>query len=340
MRWYLATILTMLGLSPAHATQSCGGEAGWASREIAGSVTMDEAFFHEAGAQTFSLVPTDYGWQIQMLDRDGAELPVFAAPLRPVEINPLNIAGWHFRNRDNTGPNNGDVNAPQHQRRFVFGAMARDLLANPTPRGASEGVGGLGELILGNMTLTSPEPGQRAAMTALDFTACLVWQGGGDRLDPIMSADTEVAFDAVVATMLGCGFDDVAFRLSDRMAKGREGGQAPYLEPDMDGDGIPDLVIPATRRTDQAPGLAICLLGDETLVLAGYDGRIGMHLDPSYFGRADFWGIHRGEVYASAAQDGPPTLGGDALLLGKDDSSSVLVYLDAARNVSSYWQGD
>ena len=30
------------------------------------------------------------------------------------------LEGWHFRNQANTGPNEGDVNAPQREREFDF----------------------------------------------------------------------------------------------------------------------------------------------------------------------------------------------------------------------------
>lgn len=339
-----AAFAILLGSSTvALATQGCGGEAGWASREISGVVQAPEPFVHEAGRHTFVLDPTPYGWQIGMLDPDGLAVPVFAPPLRPVETNPVNIAGWHFRNRDNTGPNTGDVNAPQHRRRFTFGTLAVDPTANPeliAPATTREGFGGLGELVISDMTLTPPEPGERAAMTAMAFQVCLVWQGGGDRLDPIVSADPGVAFETVVSAMIGCGLDTRTHRLSDRMSKGREGGQRPYLEPDMDGDGIPDLVVPVTRVSDQAPGLAICLLGDESLILAGYDGRIGRHLDPTYFGRADWWGLQSGPVYQSEDEGPPPVLRGDGVVFGKEGASSVLLYLDDGGKVSSYWQGD
>lgn len=302
-----------------------------------------DAFQHETGARTFALIPTPFVWRIGMLDANGLEIAIFAPPARPVETNPVNIAGWHFRNLANTGPNTGDVNAPQHRRRFTYGTMATDPAANPeliAPGSAREGFGGLGELEITDFTLTPPAQGQRAAMISLSFTACLVWQGGGDRLDPIVDADPGVAFDTVVATMRGCGLDTGLFKLSDRMSKGREGAQRPYLDPDMDGDNIPDLVVPVTRRADDAPGLAICLAGTDTLVMAGYDGRIGRHLDPVYFGRADSWLIHSGPIWQSPEEGPPPVLKGEALTIGKEDSSSVIVYLRPDLSVSSYWQGD
>lgn len=324
--------------SPALATQSCGGEVGWADASFSGHVQAGEVYRHNALSLAFVLQPTPHGWQVQMLDRHGAEMPVFAAPIRPVETNPLNIAGWHFRNLANSGPNTGDVNAPQHLRRFAFGLAAATALDANTPPGLS--VSGLGELQITDFTLTPPMPGERASMTSLEFSACLVWQGGGERLDPIALADPGVAFEKVVSGLIGCGLDTDIYKASDRMSKGREGGQNAYLEPDLDGDNIPDLVVPLTRRSDQAPGLAICLLGDETLILAGFNGRIGRHLEPVFFGRADYWAVHQGPVYQGADEGPPPALIGDALVFGKEDASSVLVYLNPALEVSSYWQGD
>jgi len=35
-------------------------------------------------------------------------------------VNPILIEGWHFRNEDNSGPNDGSVNAPQETRWFQF----------------------------------------------------------------------------------------------------------------------------------------------------------------------------------------------------------------------------
>ncbi len=340
--WIAAVLLTLLPVSAA-ATPSCGGEPGWASSEIKDTVSHPDQGLYEAGAQTFTLFPSEFGWRIGMLDRDGLEIPMFAAPLRPVETNPLNIAGWHFRNTDNSGPNVGDVNAPQQERRFTFGTMATDPLNNPelvAPSVPVEGFGGLGVLTIRDHTLTPPEQGKRAAFTSLSFSVCLIWQGGGDRLDPIVDADPGVAFDAVVATMRGCGLDTSVFKMSDRMSKGREGAQRPFLEPDMDGDNIPDLVVPVIRRNDAAPGLAICLIGKETLVMAGYDGRIGRHLDPAYFNSADHWNIHTGQVYQATEEGPPPILSADAVNLGKEDSSSVILYLMPDLTVSSYWQGD
>ncbi len=325
--------------SAAWATQPCGGEPGWSAETVQATVQRGDRFAADVGPRTLVLEPTDTGWQIGMT-RDGLDVPIFAPPLRPVETNPLNIAGWHFRNKANTGPNTGDVNAPQHLRRFRFGTLAIDPEVSPGVLGHGEADGGLGDLRLTELHLTPARQGEKAAITSMSFTGCLVWLTKPDRLPPIIDADPGVAFDAAVAEMKGCGLDTATYRLSDRMAGGSERGQAPMLRPDLDRDNIPDLVIPVTRRSDGAPGLALCLIGDETLLLAGYAGRIGAHLDPGYFASADWWRIHQGPIRPGAGEGSPPRLRGDALLLGKDDSSSVILYLDEDGALNSYWQGD
>lgn len=330
----------LCGMPAASATQSCGGEPGWESVEITASLTRGAHFVAGMGPRAFALDPTEHGWRIAMLDENGLAVPVFAAPMRPVETNPLNIAGWHFRNRDNTGPNTGDVNAPQHLRRFMFGAMASEAMQTGDTASNPNAFRGLGEVKITGLTLSPPEPGARASIEAMTIEACLVWTGGGARLDPIVDADPGVAFASAVAEMKGCGLDTGLYKLSDRMAQGAERGADPMLRPDLDGDGIPDLVIPIRRRSDGARGMAFCLIGDETLLLAGYDGRIGKHFDPAYFGSADWWGIHDGPVYQGVAEGPPPVLRGQAVLLGKEGASSVLLFVDGERRLASYWQGD
>jgi hypothetical protein len=326
---------------PAAATQSCGGDVGWASREFTGSVQSGDTFSHKAGTGTLLLAPARHGWQIQMLE-NGQPIPVFSPPLRPIETNATNIAGWHFRNRDNTGPNTGDVNAPQHLRRFAFGSMASNVSQNPEllSPARQEGFGGLGELIIEELTLTAPQPGERASINEMRFTVCLVWQGGGDRLAPIAQADPGIAFQTLIAEMTECGLDTSVFRLSDHAAGWREGYQQPFLTPDMDGDNIPDRVVPVTRLQDSASGLAICLLGDNTLKLTPFDGRIGQFFDPQNFVVADGWNIFRkADVTASETSGPPPTLTGDAIDIFKEPSWRALIYLDNAGNINSYWYG-
>jgi hypothetical protein len=77
-------------------------------------------------------------------------------------IPPREIDGWHFRNADNTGPNTGDINAPQRERQFSF------LLPGDT-----DVASGAGSLVIADYGLADLEPGQQARMVYLRFDACL-----------------------------------------------------------------------------------------------------------------------------------------------------------------------
>ena len=331
-------VLGMLFASSAAATQSCGGEPGWESAEVLAEVHLGERVTETAGPWSFALEPKEFGWRIAMFDSRSEPVPVAASPALPIETNPLIISGWHFRDKDNLGQNTGSVNAPQHVRRFRFGDFA--LSGGPPSADVRDLSGGLGELEITAMELTPPQVGTRAAFQSIEIKVCLVWTVPPDRLPPIVDADPGVAFGTVIAEMKGCGLDTGTYRLSDRMAAGSERGQAPFLRPDLDRDSIPDLVIPVTRREDGAPGLAICLAGDETLLMAGYSGVIGRHLHPDYFLSVDWWALHQGPVRPGAGEGAPPRLRGDAILLGKEDSSSALLFLGSNGGLSSYWQGD
>lgn len=331
-------LVVLQGATPAAATQPCGGAPGWEAAEFTVVVRTNERLVTTAGPWSFLLTPKRYGWRIAMRGAAGDDTPVAASPTRPVETNPLNIAGWHFRDENNLGPNTGSVNAPQHIRRFRFGDFAeRNGAASTDVPGLS---GGHGELVITAMELSPPQDGTRARFERLEAAVCLVWVAPADRLPPSVDADPGVAFASVIAEMKGCGLDTGIYKLSDRMAAGRERGQAPFLRPDLDRDTIPDLVVPVTRRADKVPGLAICLIGDETLLLAGYSGMIGRHLHPDYFQSVDWWALHQGPIRPGAGEGSPPRLRGDAILLGKGDASTAFLFLSADGGLTSYWQGD
>lgn len=75
----------------------------------------------------FNLIPEEYayvgwmGWNIEIRPLSESSqnyAGIATVPFRGT--NALQILGWHFRNIDNTGPNDGSVNAPQEERRFRF----------------------------------------------------------------------------------------------------------------------------------------------------------------------------------------------------------------------------
>lgn len=136
----------------------------------------------------FMLQPQVHGWSIRLYDRhrsdqadaDAVDLSQITPPFR-VGVNHRDIAGWHFRNAANTGPNLGDVNAPQQRRLFVFSPeLAGTGGFKPSGNGAAlqealSTADGRGWLHILDYGLSDLEPGQKARMTYLRFETCLSW---------------------------------------------------------------------------------------------------------------------------------------------------------------------
>lgn len=91
---------------------------------VRGTVTRGGVF--EApidSTRTFRLHPFSEGWTIEVKGPGGDHCRPLTPPYRGT--NALEIFGWHFRNSDNTGPNEAgekNVNAPGEDRRFLCAA--------------------------------------------------------------------------------------------------------------------------------------------------------------------------------------------------------------------------
>jgi hypothetical protein len=338
LRAFGFALALILAAPSAWASQVCGAQEELASVSFEAELSEGDQFRREvADGLTFMLAPTDYGWKIDVYSRTGANLAELTPPQRMADVNPRALNGWHFRNAENSAPNTGDVNAPQHFRTFVFGPGALDSeMAARNPLRFDDGPEfGRGELEIIELRLTRPRPGQRARMTHLSSRACLEWTPMAaeplpDGVEPIPLWMVEL-FDA-------CGLPE-GLRLSNHMSWGPY-PSVNYLEPDLDGDGAHELVVPIVRQRDLKRGLAVCWRGGERLDLIGLDGELGQHLTADYFDHMDYWSVHeRREVGQGIAEGAPPTLNGDGLTIGKEGASSVLVYY-AADGFNSYWQGD
>ncbi|MGH7322161.1 MAG: hypothetical protein ACRELA_21420, partial [Candidatus Rokuibacteriota bacterium] len=93
--------------------------------QFAAEVARGQSFEREIGGNlVFRLVPSEYGWTIWVGTRvhRGADFSAIVTP--PFRgMNHRDIEGWHFRNADNSGPNErgpSNVNAPQEVREFAF----------------------------------------------------------------------------------------------------------------------------------------------------------------------------------------------------------------------------
>ena len=183
-----------------HAVKIKGMESsGQLNANIAPEIYGNHNFSQELdNGWVFSLSAAKWGWRIAVYD-DETDLTAGTPPLRGP--NPREIYGWHFRNADNTGPNTGEVNAPQHMRAFVLSSRAA---------GTSPGPGdGIGWLKIEDFGLSDLEPGEQARMSYLKFNACLSWpkteaDKASERLD----------FSEVDQEIFGsCGLDLAKYRL-------------------------------------------------------------------------------------------------------------------------------
>lgn len=302
----------------------CVAAPGRVAVALAGTVAGLSEFRAAVGpGWTFALLPVSHGWDLRLFDGDGLDLSQITPPYR-FAPNPRELYGWHFRNSDNTGVNDGSVNAPQHARLFRFDpALSGTAGFKPSADiAAVEGAPGRGLLTVEGFELTDLDKGGQARFTSLAFSVCLSWPN---------DLGAEPAFvPEVIEQIRGCGLDS-AYELS------------PFLRPstvsgDFDGDDSHDLAVPVVRASSGKRGLAVCRAGTY-LDLVGFEGRMG-EVVPAYFDRIDHWSLHpKGPVGESAAQGPPPELVGDAILIGKEDSSSALLYWNGKR-WHAYWQGD
>lgn len=155
--------------------------------KFSGTVKAGASYSHSLPhGLSFNLTPTDKGWQIEVHDKETppqGQLSNLAAATLPLHgVNATQLEGWHFRNADNTAPNDGSVNTPQEERNFDFVTTLADLTRifdyydclmsggnsrceEPTPV-----LWGNATLMITHKGLTPSAKGEQAAFTSLDFT--------------------------------------------------------------------------------------------------------------------------------------------------------------------------
>ncbi len=147
-----------------------------------GSVKRGERFQHDIwDGLRLELDPTDFGWEIAVRDttRAAENLARLTPPFHFVP-NPRDIEGWHFRDKANTGPNQGDVNAPQRERWFIFSREvgtsiqaadhAGEITEDEVERVKDQG---RGALTIEDLVLTAPARGERAGIESMRFTVAV-----------------------------------------------------------------------------------------------------------------------------------------------------------------------
>jgi hypothetical protein len=120
------------------------GEAG-AGTDRTRSTTIFRGEIREGGAFDkyfgpgfhFCLEPRPLGWEIVIRYLSGKENIARLTPPFHFVPNPREIEGWHFRNKDNSGPNEPgekNVNAPGEERGFIFSPEVGRNLQGPAAK--------------------------------------------------------------------------------------------------------------------------------------------------------------------------------------------------------------
>jgi len=143
---------------------------------FSGKVDKGETFTHEIlNRFTFILKPNPYGWEIVVREkgRPKENLARLTPPFHFVP-NPRYIEGWHFRNADNTGPNAAgprNVNAPQHDRDFIFSPMVGKEIDYPVDKKERDKLVlfSQGTLTISKMKLGNLKAGERAVFESMEF---------------------------------------------------------------------------------------------------------------------------------------------------------------------------
>lgn len=215
-----------------------------------------------------ALISHPNGWVLRLLDREHSEaldLSQVTPPFSAGVPNPRDLFGWHFRNRDNSGLNTGEVNAPQLLRLFQFSPELSGTGGfKPSNNAQSLQASGRGWFKILDYGLGDLDADQRASMKYLRFEACLSWPKSTDQ------QRAEADYQSLIYTatereyFTQCGLDFSAFELNPVDTRPR------VLSGDIDGDGAIDQLVRVERISDGVRGIAVCRAGT-WLKLLGFD---------------------------------------------------------------------
>jgi hypothetical protein len=114
-----------------------------------------------------------------------------------------------------------------------------------------------------------------------------------------------------------------------------------YLRGDFDGDGRPDYAVWIKARKTGESGIAIWLTSRKRFIIlgAGVPFRFAGSAERN-FSNLDVWQVYEKKTVEEGVEAGaPPRLIGEAILIGKSESGSGLIYWDG-KIFKWYQQGD
>jgi hypothetical protein len=150
---------------------------------FSGRIFQGQEFSRNFGGRyVFQLQPHDHGWRIVIREQGGSEDLQRLTPPFHFSPNPTDIQGPHFRNAENTGPNDGTVNAPQYVRDFIFSPEVGKVIQGPsdTDQPSSrdiEHVAGFGQgvLTIEKLMLSLPRKGGQAEILEMSFSCKIAY---------------------------------------------------------------------------------------------------------------------------------------------------------------------
>lgn len=307
----LASAMLMLS-APALAAPECHDDWLNQSADLEGLVFGTNLFEAEISPDlSFKLVPDDTGWRAQLIGGEGQDIPT-----RPVArgIPP------------GRGSNNPHMS-------FVFGPDIFDPALNPEfvvpgrpPNVAavepSPGQQGSGQITILEQGF-APEPQTRRVY--MKFEGCLNWNSGPREPDisAYSSPETLANFPSwVVLAFEDCGLPRTHL-LSGRMPRAGYRQRA-WLEPDIDGDGRPDLVALVDNSDTGTSHLAICQQKGKALTILRADADdSNQTLSSDFLREIDWWSVD-----------------GRSFILGIEGAGSQRVYRHESGEIISAWEGD
>jgi len=309
----LPSALALPALTGAAAAQECLAAPGHDSFTATGIVLADgrESVLSLPPGWTLTFEPAPAGWSIRIRDRGGLDLSALTSPR--FGPDPRDLFGWHFRNAANSGPNAGDVNAPQLVRDIRFEPGLAGTAGIKPSDGSLGPVGaagaGAGWFRLSDLVLTPPEPGRQAALLGVRVDACLTWRRDSVAPDPLAEWREQMG---------ACGLDPDAWEPRATLLPA-------LLAGDVDGDGSLDIVAMLDDRASGRAAVAVCRAGTRLTLIGEDDPAIPAGLLP----RVEAWRLLPRDHGPTGYVGEPPwpQADGDVIALERIEKSLDLLFM-------------